>query len=247
MIYLIDGAVVLLFVLMVVIGHHRGFIKTVTGLVALVAALLVSWMLSTPVAQIAYDVAVEPIVTTTIEEQVGENSPAAESIDAALADMPSFIQNMLANGGIRSGADVMEKLSGTAEGATVGETVATQIVEPVVLPLLKAVCMLLLFVITLVAAHILLRVLNVVAKLPLLKQLNKGLGAVAGAITGVLWVFIAVSVLQVIAATSATDGAITVEMLEATWFVDWLCSINPVAGALEEILVFIPSGRYAVE
>ncbi|MBQ4333475.1 MAG: CvpA family protein [Clostridia bacterium] len=240
MAYLLDGAILVLFLVMVVIGSRRGFIKTIAGVAAFVVALVLASMLGGPVSDFVYEHSVEPAVIKAIDAQVGEGSAAAEKLDMALVDMPGFVTNILNNAQIESGADILEKLTATEEGESVAQSVSRQVVTPIVMPLLKMLCSLLLFLAASVLVSILLKALNVVAKLPLLKQLNKSLGALAGALLGVLWVFFAVSVLQVLASLGVTD-VISAELLRSTTLVNWLCGINPVGGALQDILALIPS------
>lgn len=240
MAYLLDGAILVLFLVMVVIGSRRGFIKTIAGVAAFVVALVLASMLGGPVSEFVYEHSVEPAVIKAIDAQVGEGSAAAEKLDMALVDMPGFVTNILNNAQIESGADILEKLTAAEEGETVAQSVSRQVVTPIVMPLLKMLCSLLLFLVASVLVSILFKALNVVAKLPLLKQLNKSMGALAGALLGVLWVFFAVSVLQVLASLGVTD-VISAELLRSTTLVNWLCGINPVGGALQDILALIPS------
>lgn len=237
MAYILDAVIVVLFALMVWLGHKRGFIKTVSGLVAFAAALVLSSMLSGPVSGFVYSTFVEPPVLEELTAHVGEGSPAAGQLDAALAQMPAFVTNRLAANGLESGAAVLDRLSGTAEGETVAESILRQVVEPVVVPLLKSVSMLLLFLILLVVATILLKAVDLVAKLPLLKQLNKTLGAVAGIVQGVLWVFFAVTVLQLVANFGWFDF-LTPQLMDQTLLIRWIDSLNPMTTALKELIVF---------
>ena len=240
MAYLLDGAILLVFILAIVIGYKRGFVKTMAGLVAFVAAALVAFLLSGPIAQFIYDSSIEPKVVSTITQHLEETGGSLEAgVDKALETLPGFITNALANSGVESGADVVDKLAGTEGEQSLAQRVAEQMVEPVVVPLLKVVCLLLLFVIAYIVAVILLRVLNVVAKLPLLKQLNEVLGVAAGAVTGALWTLLLVSLLQLLAATGAADGAITQELLNETILVNWLISINPAANVLQEVMTLV--------
>ena len=238
MAYLLDGVILTLFVEMILIGRHRGFIKTVAGLAAFVAALVLASFLGGPVSELVYDKTVEPMVLETIDKNVGEDSPAADKLDTALAEMPGFVTNVLQNADIQSGADVLEKLSGTQEGESVAESISRQVVAPVVMPLLKMLCTLLLFVVAFILASVLLKALNVVAKLPLLKQLNTMLGGFAGAVSGILWMIFAVSVLQVLA-YMGTIALLTPELLQSTILTKWLCDVNPLAGALQEAMALI--------
>lgn len=237
MAYVLDGILVVLFLLLVWIGHRRGFIKTVSGVVAFAAALVLSSLLAGPVSGFVYDTFVEPPVQEALVAQIGDGSPAADKLDNALADMPALITNQLEANGLNSGAAILERIN-TANGEeTVDQRILTQVVEPMAVPLLKAVCTLLLFLILLIVLTILFKTVDLVAKLPLLKQMNKLLGVVAGAAQGILWVCFAVAALQLVANMGWID-AITPAVLEETFVVDWIASFNPLSAALRELVVF---------
>lgn len=237
MAYLLDGLVLALFVLLVWLGHRNGFIKTAAGVVSFVAALVLASMLAGPVSAFVYDSFVQPTVVDSLSAHVGEGSPAASQLDAALEQMPAFITNRLEANGLNSGAAVLENLSGADAGETVAESIARQVVQPVVAPLLKALCMILLFLVFKIALTVILKAADLIAKLPLLKQINKTLGVVAGIVQGVLWVFFAVTVLQLLA-NAGWFGFLTPALLDTTVLVKWLDSINPMTSALRELIVF---------
>lgn len=237
MAYVLDALIVGLFALMVWIGHRRGFIKTVSGVVAFVAALVLSSMLAGPVSGFVYDSFVEPTVLDSLNEQIGDNSPGAEALDAAIAQFPAFITNRLAANGLDSGSAILATIGGVQGDETAAESITRQVVQPVALPLLKSACMLLLFLLLLLLATLLLKAVDLVAKLPLLKQLNKGLGAVAGVALGALWVFFAVTLLQLVANAGWLDF-LTPAVLEETMVLRWVDSINPMTSALREIIAF---------
>lgn len=240
MAYLLDGVLILILVLAIWCGHHRGFIKTMTGVLAFVAATAVAMLLSGPVAQFVYDKAVEPSVVSTIDSYTAAATGSLESgVDEALASLPSFVTNLLANTGVTSGADVIAKVGGSVAPAELAQQIADQVVEPVVVPLLKMVATLLLFLLAFVVASILLRVLNLLAKLPVLKQVNKSLGVVAGIVSGLLWVLFAVSVLQLVAAVAGSDFVINQSLLADTLLTNWLIQINPLGGMLREVIAIV--------
>ena len=234
--YLLDAAVILIFLLCVFIGHKRGFIKTVSGIVAFAAALAVSTLLSGPVAGFVYDKVVEPSIIETVDVQMEQaEGTAMESLDSAYQALPDVVKNLLAQTGIESVDDLSVHLP-MGGGDTMGHSFAA-VIEPALLPLVKAICSLVLFFIAYIVASILLKVLDLVAKLPLLKQLNKTLGLVGGIVSGALWALLAVTVLQIIAATAAADSAITLQTIEETTVVNWITGINPLSATLQEVLI----------
>ncbi|MBQ8683517.1 MAG: CvpA family protein [Clostridia bacterium] len=237
MAYLLDGAIILVFLLAVWIGYKRGFIKTMAGLVAFLAAALIALLFSGPIAEGVYGATVEPGVISAIDAQLELGTGTLEEgVDKALAGMPAFVTNALANTGILSGADVTAKLTGADSTLSVSQQIAQQVVAPVVVPLLKVIIMLLVFILVYIIASIVLRVLNVVAKLPLLKQLNQGLGLVAGAVSGALWALFIVSVLQVLAAAGTADAVINQALINDTHVVNWLIGINPAGSVLQDVM-----------
>ena len=240
MAYLLDGAILLVFILAIFIGYKRGFVKTLAGLIAFAAAALVAFLLSGPVSQFIYNSSIEGSVVSTITQHLEAEGGSLEAgVDKALETLPTFITNALANAGIQSGADVNDWLTGTDAELSLAQRVADQVVEPVVLPLLRVLCLLVLFILVYIVASILLRVLDVVAKLPVLKQLNEVLGVAAGAVSGALWVLLLVSLLQLIASIGGADGTITPALLQETIFVNWLIRINPASSVLQEVMTLV--------
>ena len=234
--YLLDIAVILIFLSCVTIGMKRGFIKTVAGVVALVVALAVSALFSTPAAQFLYDETVEPVVTATVVEQYEQaQGTALEKLDNAYTALPSFVKSILAQTGVEDANDLANTIPmGTS--TPMAESVNT-VVRPVVLPILKAVCSLALFILVYILASLLMRVLNLVTKLPMLKQLNKTLGLVGGVVSGVLWSMVAATAVQLVAATGILGDALTLQTVEQTALVNWLIGVNPLTTMVQDVLV----------
>ncbi len=234
MTYLLDAVVILIFLLAVFVGYKRGFIKTVTGVVAFAAALIMVALVASPVASWFYDATVEPSITATVDEKLAaaEESIAAP-LDTAFDALPTTVKNLLAQTGV-TGADGLE-IAPKEEGDTLASTIVGA-VRPVLLPLVEAVCSLILFLLTFVLVLLLLKVLDVVARLPLLRQLNKALGVVGGVVSGALWALFAVSVIQVIAALGSPDCMINLAVVNDTTVVSSLMAINPFAGTLAALI-----------
>lgn len=231
--WILDLAVLLLLGVCVWIGRKRGFIKTMTGVLAFFAAAAVAFLLHKSVANVVYDKGIEPSILTAVEEHLPDGQATAQNVDLVLQKLPGFLQNVLDKNGMGSGADVLTKITGAAEPAAVAQQISDTVVRPVVLPVLQTLCVLLLFLVALLLARWLLRVLHVVAKLPVLKQLNKAGGLLAGAVSGILWVLFAVGVLQIVAAVSAPDAAIHPALLQQTHVVRFVMGVSPLSQMLQ--------------
>lgn len=233
--YLLDAVVILIFLLCVAIGRKRGFVKTVSGIVALVAALAVSSLFCTPVAEYVYDKTIEPSIIETVDTQMEEvKGSATEKLVHTYESLPGVVKTLLAQSGVDSGEQFALSVPFYGTSSVPQEIAA--MIRPILLPLVSALSSLVLFLITYIAATLILRMLNIVAKLPLLKQVNKTLGTIGGIVAGALWALVSVTVIQLIAAFGIADGIITLQTVSETLLTNWLIGINPLGGALVGIL-----------
>lgn len=225
--YLLDALLVILFAICVWIGWNRGFIKTVSGLIALVLAVIVASTFSAPIANGVYTGSVEPAVMTTLEEHISnEVLPSEEDLDAAIEKMPGLVVTLLETGDMGSGAAILERVEDVDAGKSAARTITDRVVTPIVLPLMQMLCSVLLFLLTYLIVSILLRVLDLVAKLPVLKQLNSVLGLAAGALTGAVWVIFAARILFTLAWLGVAQW-LSPEVLEQTWLLSFANSLIP--------------------
>lgn len=233
--YLLDVVVILIFLLCIAIGRKRGFIKMVSGIVALVAALAVSSLLCAPVAEYVYDKTVEPSIINMVDEQMAQvEGNVNEQLSQTYESLPGVVKNLLAQSGVDSAQTFAESVP--IYGSTpISQNIAGMI-RPLLLPLLSALCSLLLFLIAYIAATLILRMFDIVAKLPLLKQLNKTLGLIGGAVAGALWALVAVTVIQLLAVLGIAGDVITLQTVSETLLINWLIGINPLGGELVDVL-----------
>ena len=226
MTYVLDGLMIVLIALCVWAGYHRGFVRTVGGLIALIVAVLAATVFSGPLSKSVYTNFVQPQVLTTLEQQIeGEALPSAEELDTALQSLPPLVTTVLEHEGLDSGAAILRKVGETGEPAA--ETITRKVITPVVLPLIQLLCSVILFALAYILTCIVVRALNVVTKLPLLKQANNVLGLFAGAINGCLWVLFAVRVLYALALLDVAPW-LTTALLEDTMLVAPVGALLPV-------------------
>lgn len=236
MAYLIDGIALALFALMVVLGYRKGFIRTVSGVLSFVLALVLSGMLAAPVAEYVYTNSVQPTVVQKLEDTLGKDSPTVERLDEALEDLPDFVSDRMALSGITDGETLLQYVGKVPDGETAVVRIESNVVRPVVYPVLEALFSLILFVVLQIALSFVLRLLNLLAKLPIIKKINTWAGLLAGAAQGALWLLFAVSVLELLIA-SGLIAALTPALIEDTLLVSWLSGINPFGSLLKDILL----------
>ena len=195
-----------------VMGAHRGFFRTVAGLLAVILALVgaqlfTSWAAPhvSGVLQPAIERRVEkkvdaarggdPSAITPQEPQIGASRPDSETQDQKEAE-ESEIQRLLRAIGVdeqlfrRLGDQAMGKIRDT------GVTVATAVVQSVAESVIRALLFLLSFAVFLLLLKLLAKVLDLALKLPVLRSMNGLAGAAVGLVEGALAVFLAVWLLR---------------------------------------------------
>ena len=232
---LIDGIIVLVFLAMVLVSYARGFIKSLTPLASLAAALAAAILLSMPAANLLYNTGIAPKVEKAISSSVEKaGTTASQALDGALEKIPGFMKNAL---GEQSGADLIKKASdvgGTAQ--EVAQKVADKVIRPAGVSVLRAICFVLLLLLGYIAARIAFSILNFVAKLPLLKSMDKILGLFAGIILGAVWALILSAALYVVASTGAFGGVLSTQALDGARLTSALVKINPIINVLRNLL-----------
>ena len=240
MAYILDAAVIIIFLLMLAIGYRRGLVKSLLRLGGSILAMLAAWGIAAAVAAPIFDAAVAP----GLQELAAENITAAdaatlnEQLTALLDKLPGPIANGLAACGVGSAEEITAHLGG-AVGTTadaVADALVNDVFRPVGVLLIRMVSFLLLFIVLMIAAHFLANVISKVFRLPLLRQADGLLGALFGAVEGVILALAAVTVMQMLTASTAEDALISQQDIEDTVIVSAMAEINPVTGTLESVL-----------
>ena len=74
----------------------------------------------------------------------------------------------------------------------------------------------------------------------MLKQVNGALGAVIGLIQGILFLFVAVTVVQLVTASASADAALSAKDVEDSILVGFVADHNPITSALESVMKSLP-------
>ena len=183
-----------------VYGGKRGLFRALSGLLAVVVALvgagIIAATFTTPVTKV-----VTPLIAGHIEEKV-ENAMAVQSAGSGVqmseadTEDPSAIQDLLTILGLddevrsRLAEDVQEKVRDT------GASIAAAVVESMARSLIYGTLYILSFAVLLLLMKVLIGAMDLVLKLPLLRGLNTLGGAAVGLVEGALLLFLAVWVLR---------------------------------------------------
>ena len=186
-----DLVILVILVLCALRGMHRGLIRTlfslVAMLVALVGALLVTNFWAPSVAGWLQP-SLQPAALSAVEAALPESIADAElSLDELLvlldeADLPLGLDRFV--------SDLREEGAVVLDPDSLSESLASALSEKLASAIANIALFLLSFVLILILWNLLARALDLVAKLPGLHLLNKLGGAVLGALQGAVLLFI---------------------------------------------------------
>ncbi len=188
---------------MMLYGHYRGFVKIALTLTSFVVSIVVVRLVTpqvtlflkenTSIQQSIQSTLMHAVGADTFLEQAGDISvelPAFESSVIESLNLPDpFKEVLLENNTL----DIYNRLGVDSFFEYIGASLTN-----IVLNLVGAV---IIFIIVYFALRLLMRALDVVTRLPILNGLNQIAGAVAGLISGLLWVWVFFFILNIFSGT----------------------------------------------
>ncbi|MBQ6830401.1 MAG: CvpA family protein [Clostridia bacterium] len=228
MAYILDGILLLIVVVTVALGYHRGFIRSVVQLVGLIAAVVIASSLSASVSTMVYDSFVsEPLQNKVVEavENAGSGL-ASERLDSALESLPPFLVNAINQND--QATQALDQLQNTVVDSTtaLAQAFVTNVIRPLAIGLFRVVAFILLVILLLLLVKLLTKLIKPVTKLPVIRQADGLLGGAIGLVKAVFFVFIAVSVMQLLA---SSGKLVTMNDLQETFLASWIAQNSPIS------------------
>ena len=231
--YVFDIAVILIVAITVFFGYRRGFIRTVVQLVGCVLALVLAFSLSQTVSAYVY----ENVVRDTVYEKVNaawEESTAhgvanlTEKVDAFNESLPNFLQTLLDTDAVTD--DVHQFLNGGEKETSVSAFLTDTVLQPILLTILRIIAFLILYAVLMVAVKLVTKLIKPLSKLPLIRQADGLLGAACGLLKGLVFAFIAVTVIQLLSVGG--NGVFAKKDLDNSYIAGRLAERNPLSDVL---------------
>ena len=190
-----DAVLVLVFVSAVLEGRRRGFAVTALSFIASVISIIAAKEYSEPLAQWANNSFVYESIVNKLTDISSNLGSGTETVIGAL---PSYIVNAAREMGV-SVESLIGQLASDASVANVAEEITAAAEKSVILPLLNMVAFLVIFAVGKALLGIGARVIGLAAKLPVIRHIDKAIGAVGGALKGLIAVVIVSVVLYTVA------------------------------------------------
>ena len=210
---IIDLILILVFIMSIISGYRKGFVRSVMNIVAFTAAFLCGWLF-TPALGTYYK---EHIVLDGIAGKVSEaiNSVVNSGIgslglDTLMAEKPDAFTDIISRFNVNI-YDVEKYYS--ARSDLLPETAANKVSEFIADPIAAAASNILAFVTIFFAVIIVLKIatfiLDLIFKLPVLNAANRVFGLLLGIVCGFLYVSV---LIKIYAAVSPVIGSVFPEI-----------------------------------
>ncbi len=229
---ILDGAVVLVMLIFIGIGIHRGAVRTVVEFAGFFAALIAAAVISNAVTVPLYEAWVRPAVLETMGNALTDIATgSADPLTALTEKMPEFVVRYFENSSLEQNLS-QALTAGAADGA---QLLTDNVVAPVVQLLIRVLTAVVTFIVVLWLSRLIAGAADLVAKLPVLHQLNQGLGAVCGAAKGLIVVFVAVALIMVLLPSLPENEFLTAGNIEESMIFQKVYEINPLIQWMKKI------------
>lgn len=234
---ILDVILVAIFAAFVFFAAKKGFMKTLLELVAVIAALALSYQFSSTLAKGVYDSMVKDNMITAIEEQIDDNvdiSTAAKKAEVTIDALPKFVVSVASSVGVDVDSIKSKIISENLNSSNIATELVEKVAEPIVIGALKIVSFILLSVILIFILKFAAGFISKLFDVPIVGTANRVLGGLLGACKGVVVLVFICTVLDFIFANG--DGELATAVNES-YVIGLLDNINPFIDSLKEILI----------
>lgn len=228
---LLDILVILIGVLCIVIGVRKGFLRTAAIALCVLLSIVLSGVLSRPMAQAVYTDSVEPTIRAAITE--GIKSVGNDSLDEGLGHIEGFLPNFL-NRFLSDGGKSLNESLVDHYGDDLVDGLMENAVEPLYVPFLQIVWLTVLFCILLAALGAIRRACEPRLAVADDNAKNRSFGWLGGLILGILWVVVAATVIGLMAFFSI--GGFTADTIDRSLLIRAINGINPLIAPYSSLL-----------
>lgn len=240
MAYVFDIAVILILLITILVGYRRGFVKSILKLVGCIIAAILAGTFSLMAAQSVFDHMIAPTIEATIEKQISDIDTAdiGTEIQNAMDSLPDVVQDMLSVYGVDSADQIVKYIDQLANKSIseVTHAVTANVIRPAIIPGLRMLFYIIIFILLSVLINVLSNFISRFFRLPVIRQFDGLLGSVIGAIEGVVWVLLIVTVIQLFATYSTEKSWIKQEDVEKSILVSRIAEVNPVTKMVEKLI-----------
>lgn len=229
--FIFDGIILIVGITAIIMGAKRGFIKTIMGVITLIAALCIACAFTPYLADHIRDTAVMENISESIGDTIkslSQNEGGNFNLDKMFQDMPDALRQILE----RYNVDIYsltQSVAGETDAAeNVVDNLSDTIAEPVVTVIANVAAFLAVFVVSVIVLKLFTMVLDLIFQLPVLKTANAFLGMLVGVVNAVFWAWVlsSLSVPFIHAMSSISPDLFSKSVIDNSVFLKFLSAIS---------------------
>lgn len=186
---ILDLIVLAIIIITVLISAKRGFVRTTVELVGFIAAVFISFTISTPLADTTYDKIIEPSVVSSVAsaaDTAADNSAA--TVDNFWNKLPEWIKNGVEKAGISKDSlngSISENIGNGALSAA--ESASQSVIKPAVTSILSLIYQTIILIVLLALVKPLAKLINKLFSFSVIGTANRILGGAVGIPKGIIY------------------------------------------------------------
>ena len=221
---LLDIGFVIIILLCVVFGYKKGFFKSIAGFIGAVIAMFLAWVLAGLIANALYQGVFKLIdnISSVLSNDALASFP--EKAAQVVANLPGFLSNTLNNQGITS-SQIEQSLQAAGSNAA---PATADLISPAVIWLLQLLLTVILFFILVILVRLVIKLIGNVFRLPILRQVDGILGGLFGIFKGVVYIFLACILLQLLMPVIGNSSEPMKQVLDNSFIYQFIFYNNPI-------------------
>jgi len=220
----IDLIIVGIVLLTVLISAKQGFVRVVVETVGFVAAVIVAFSFSAPLADVTYDKVIEPPVLNSISQNTAQGT--AQMAASVWESLPSFITENAEQLGITKDFIEKEVVKGSLSSSDNAlQDLSQNAIKPVATGILETLYAIILIVVLLIIVKILAKLLNKAFSFSIVGKLNSTLGGLVGVIKGIAIALIVCEIITLVISFASDIWIFNNENIDKTYIFKFLTNV----------------------
>lgn len=223
---ILDLIIVAIVVFAAVTSAKKGFVRTAIELFGFILAIILSFTLSTPVSELAYDKFVGPSVVESITESIDTETDS--TIDDIWEELPFYVTNSGFSDVTKE--ELAESIKNSTEDETiaVAEHISQTVVKPNAVKVISIFISAILVIVLSILIRILARFVNKLFTFSLIGKINTVLGGVLGVGKGIAYsVIFCVIISLIISFTKDGFLIFTYDAIESSILFKFIAGFSP--------------------
>ena len=227
--YILDGIIVLIVLLFVFLSAKKGFVRTLIEVVGFIAAIVIAFTISSPIANVTYDKLIQPSVVKTVQSvAINGVTDATSAVDAVWVKMPEFITESSFFNLSKESITATVKDSVANDSIQLAQNISNSFVKPIVTKLISILLSVILVIVLLFVVKIIAKFINKIFTFSVIGTINKTFGGILGIVKGAAVAIIFCLVISLILSFTKNGFLIfTYDAINSSYIFKFLMGFSP--------------------